>query len=681
MYKKLGAIFALFFLIATGVSVGQDSAQSSAATKTSAPDQAGAYYHFMLARRYEELAGLYNRSDLVDRAIAEYQKAMADDPDSLFLRNQLAALYWRVSRVGDAVREAQAILKIDPNNLDAHHLLGGIYLHDLGDTQHANLAQKSLKGAIEQYEAIVRLSPKDIDSMVILGRLYALDQQPAKAEEILKQALNTSPDSKSALTYLAKLYMDREEYPEAIASLKKIPAGQVDAETLSLLGQAYSQVQDYASATKVYREALDQEPESRQIHRAYAESLMRSGKIDEARKEFEEVLKLNPQDSATLLRLGQLDQAQGHFDAARQELERARGLEPDDPEITYQMALLEDAVGNQDKAIEILQGLLDHNRNPAGHYTQAEAGNRATVLERLGLIYRSQEKFDLAFKAFQEIMALGESQAPRGEGLMIETLRLDHQVDKAFEEATQAHAKYPHDRSITLLWASLLGERGQVDQGVAELQNLLKGSGDQAEVELSIAQIYSQAKRYPEAQATIEKLLAQDPPSGNREFSQFLLGSVYERQKKYDLAETEFKKILARDPLNAAAANYLGYILADRGIRLDESVKYIQQALRIEPNNGAYLDSLGWAYYKMNRYDLAQAPLEKAARLLSNDPTVLEHLGKLYMGLGMKKQAAEAWEHALKEWPNAVDSDFDAQQASKLGKQLEQLKKQLPRSP
>ena len=124
--------------------------------------------------------------------------------------------------------------------------------------------------------------------------------------------------------------------------------------------------------------------------------------------------------------------------------------------------------------------------------------------------------------------------------------------------------------------------------------------------------------------------------------------------------------MLNADPTSAQAANYLGYMLAERGIRLDESVKYIQKALQLEPNNGAYLDSLGWAYFKMNRYDLAEPPLEKAARLVANDPTIHEHLGHLYLQMGKRRQAQEQWERALKEWPHAVGSDFDAEQAGKL---------------
>jgi len=108
-------------------------------------------------------------------------------------------------------------------------------------------------------------------------------------------------------------------------------------------------------------------------------------------------------------------------------------------------------------------------------------------------------------------------------------------------------------------------------------------------------------------------------------------------------------------------------------------VEYIKKALALEPDNGAYLDSLGWAYFKMARYDLALDPLEKAAKLLGNDPTVLDHLGLLYLKLGKKQDAAQEWRRALKNWSSSPDADFDASAAAKLQKRLSQLERQLPK--
>ena len=650
--------------------------QAAAAAPAASPDHAMAYYHYMLARRYRELAGAQNRSEYLDRAISEYKQAMAADPDSLFLRVELAELYWRSGRVGDAISEAQAVLKENPNEVGAHRLLAQIYFRYLGDNQPEKTMKENLGKAIGEFEAVTRLDPSDTNSWLLLGKLYKVNNQADKAEDALKKALNADPESQGAIAQLAQLYVDQGESSQAIDLLNKIPEDERDSSVFGLLGYAYGQNHDNDRAIAAYKSALEQDSENEEIREAYAEALVNAGKMDDARVELTHILKADPENAAAYLHLGRVDREEGHFDDARKDLEHAKSLQSDNLEIAYEQVLVEDAAGNDDAAIQFAQEALKQMEKPNGRYTASEAGNRAVFLERLGAIYRTQEKYDQAIATFKQISTLGKSEEPRAEGLIVETLRLDHQPKKALEEAQAALVKYPDDRPLHLLEASMLGEQGQVDEAAQKLQALITGKpgDDDLEVYRALAQVYSQAKRFPEAEAAAQKALSASSKPDDQKYTYFLLGSIYEHEKKYDLAERQFKKVLDADPLNAAAANYLGYMLADRGIRLEESVKYIQKAVQLEPNNGAYLDSLGWAYLKMNRTDLAAPPLEKAAHLIQDDPTILDHLGQLYLQMGKRQQAEQAWERALKEWPTAVGSDFDADQAAKVKHQLEELK-------
>ena len=639
------------------------------------PDHARSYYHFMLARRYKELAGVYNRSDYIERAVSEYKEAIAADPDSHFLHIEMADLYAHTGRVADAIQEAQGVLKEDPDYPDAHRLLARIYYHMLDTSQAGRgVPKEDLDKAIEHLEALARVAPNDTDSLLLLGHLYRVADQPKKAEDVFRKVLQTDPNSSVGLANLAEICIQEGAFDQAIDALSKIPETDMNSQLMGMLGYSYSQTQQFSKAMETYEKALAQDPDNTNLRRYYAEALMSVGKSSAARDELQKILKSEPEDGPTYKRLAMLDRGEGRFDDARQELEKARSLSPDDPEIPFQQAQLESTVGNNDKAIEILKGLVKQSENPSGQYSVPEANNRALFLERLGMAYRDQQKFPQAMDTFKQILALGPTQGPRAEMLIVETLRLEHQPEKAMAEVEAAVKAYPKDQDLAILRATMLGEAGHVDEAVGQLQALLTHRPIDRNIYITIAQVNLQAKRFDAAEQAIQNALQLSPNPEDQEYALFVQASIFERQKKYDQAEENFKKVLSVNPLNSNASNYLGYMLADRGVRLEESVKYIQKALELEPDNGAYLDSLGWAYFKMGRYDLAESPLEKAASKIQNDPTIHEHLGHLYLRMGKTAMAEEEWQRALKEWPESASSDFDADQAKQLQKELDDLK-------
>ena len=118
--------------------------------------------------------------------------------------------------------------------------------------------------------------------------------------------------------------------------------------------------------------------------------------------------------------------------------------------------------------------------------------------------------------------------------------------------------------------------------------------------------------------------------------------------------------------------------MADRGENLDEALGMIKKAVDQEPANGAFLDSLGWAYFKLGKYDLAEDNLIKAAqRAMGADPTVQEHLGDLYQKTGRLKLAASHWERAVAEWNKTVAAEVDQDALAKVQKKLESAKVRL----
>jgi tetratricopeptide (TPR) repeat protein len=120
-------------------------------------------------------------------------------------------------------------------------------------------------------------------------------------------------------------------------------------------------------------------------------------------------------------------------------------------------------------------------------------------------------------------------------------------------------------------------------------------------------------------------------------------------------------------------------MLADKGIRLPEALKFIRQAVDIEPMNGAYLDSLGWVYFKLGQYELAEDNLRQAVQRDQTDPTVHEHLGDLYEKTGRIRLAAAQWQLSLAEFAKSSPADVDPGDVTKVQRKLESARVRLAR--
>ncbi len=129
----------------------------------------------------------------------------------------------------------------------------------------------------------------------------------------------------------------------------------------------------------------------------------------------------------------------------------------------------------------------------------------------------------------------------------------------------------------------------------------------------------------------------------------FQLGALYDETKNKEKSIASMKKAIELNPQNAPALNYLGYTWAEMGIQLDEAETLIQRALKIEPNDGFYIDSLGWVYYQKGDYVKAVEQLERAVEITVDDPTIIEHLGDAYEKAGKKDRAVASYRDALKK--------------------------------
>jgi Flp pilus assembly protein TadD len=165
----------------------------------------------------------------------------------------------------------------------------------------------------------------------------------------------------------------------------------------------------------------------------------------------------------------------------------------------------------------------------------------------------------------------------------------------------------------------------------------------------------------------MERVVALDPKNDEAHFQ---LGALYDENKVKDKSIASMKKAIELNPKNAPALNYLGYTWAEMGVHLDEAEDLIARALKIAPNDGFYIDSLGWVYYQKGDYPRAVEQLERAVELTVDDPTIIEHLGDAYEKVGRVDRAVVRYRESLK-------FSKEAEQTKRVREKIQRLEKKI----
>ena len=227
---------------------------------------------------------------------------------------------------------------------------------------------------------------------------------------------------------------------------------------------------------------------------------------------------------------------------------------------------------------------------------------------------------------------------------------------KQYDQANEIFARIPQDSPVRASADISIGHNYELmqrgDDAIAHLEKLMKERPDDVEVVMALGNVQRSRKKFAEAAETYTKainLIGQ--PERGHWILYFYRGTSYERSKQWDKAEPDLKKALelVPDGLPAGKAqvmNYLAYSWVDQNINIEEAFKMLTQAVELAPRDGMIIDSLGWAYYRMGRYEDAVRELEKAVELKPGDSTINDHLGDAYWKVGRKLEAKFQWDHA-----------------------------------
>ncbi len=673
------------FLLLGGTSVGARQAKSTPSTQAPAPaspaqdeiaTQGDAYFDFVMGHYYGQEYQISSHAEDANKAIDFLKKAFTLDPNSQQIGDELAEIYYQSQRIRDAVTEANSILAKDPDNLGARRLLARIYVRTLGDLSNTSGQKDTLAHAADQYREILRLDPTDSDAALWLARLYRLQNEQEKAETILRALLAREPANESGVEQLTQLLLDEGKSQEAITSLQGVLQRAPTPRLWELLGDAYNQIHDLPNAEQAYRKASEAQPDDINHRKELAQTLLSEEKYLEALEQYQRLSQMDEDDPDAYLRLAEIYRQLKQLDKAEQNVLLAKQRAPNSLEVTYYEASIYEDEGRLDDSIRVLSDAVTAVKTES-EFTPSRRRTLAILYQQLGQLYRETSNYTAAVNTFEEMLRLGSEEDRRARVMIIDTYRDARDMPKALAAAHKAVDAYPKERSILVAQALLFGENAQADQAVTKLRALLDGSPADFEIQLDIAQVYEESKRWSDAEQAIHAAEKIQPDSSGKEMTGFLLGAIFERQKKFDQAETEFRKVLEANPRSSSTLNYYGYMLADRGIRLDEATDLIKRALVEDPSSAAFQDSLGWAYFKQNKLDDAEALLRQAVIREGHDPTILSHLGDVYAKMGKDNLAEAQWQKSLNEWHRALPADFEAAKMADVEQKISALKRRL----
>lgn len=605
-------------------------------TRKAADPLAEAYYQFVLGRRLEEDGD-------IDGAIAAYTRAMKLDAASAELPAELAELYARQSRVREAIESAEAAITISPGHSAAHMILGSIY---------ANLAERDERGAgaapagtsfrqqaVDHLERALQEARPDIAAGVrlTLARLYMQDGTMDRAIGVLRQLLADEPWLPQGVAMLAQAYTDAGRGPEAIALLKDAVA--VEPSFYNVLAEAFEKDRQWAEAAEAYAQASSQSPGDTDLRARWASALLNipgGAAARQARDLMLDVTKANPTAGWPLYLLARAQRTLGELDASEVSARRLMAVSPGSTSGAHALAQVLEARRDWAALIEALE--------PLAHGTpKGRESDTALVLTHLGFAYLELGRYEDGIGAFERATTLDPADGSL-KAYLAQALVSAKAYDRALALVRSARVRDPADARLARLEADALRGLGRFEEGAAVLKALADAAPRDAAATQTLAEYYGAAHRYADAAALLKSAQSRFPGDLSVLFQ---YGAMLDRQAQHADAERVFRQIVAADPEHAPALNYLGYTLVERGNRLDEAVTLIKRAVAIDPYNGAYLDSLGWAFVKLNQLDLAEPNLRRAAEQLPRDSVVQDHWGDFLAKKERYPEAVEAWRRSL----------------------------------
>ncbi|MEO6809971.1 MAG: tetratricopeptide repeat protein [Isosphaeraceae bacterium] len=634
-------------------------------------------------RDYATARALEDRRRFSD-SIELLEQALQKEPDSVAILRRLSRLNRAKGNTDRAVEYSRRVIEADPGDTETLAFLFSYYL------------QKSdavgAEGLLKAVLANPKLEPSSASFLLAsrqLAELYERLQEPAKAADALAKMIkaldakvvNRLSPSELALvlgddparTYLAfgELFVQAKRYDLAITSFERGLASEPDHPVLPrLLAQTLLKAGRSADALTTLEPFLKGQPSGSEPYELLAEILIALKRGDEVIPRLEAAAAADPQNLSLQYALADRYRTAGRNDKAEAIYKAVTAQQPDPKGLgALAASLLKEK--KTDKLIELLgNAVIQHGGFDAVHPQIESIVNDPTYADQVlaaGLTLQeavppklsdsarkvlyyiaTQTKNAKKLIALRRLALASEPSLSNYRELLEDLLRNEH-YEEAASTLEEMLDKFPGEKGglnlIILAQSRMMA--GQFEPALAAAKDALKLDPADAQALSTIGSILVKMGRNDDAIAHFQDMLQRFPENDEMILKAHAgLSILYVSMEQFEKGEAELEALLAKYPDDPTVNNDLGYLYADRGQNLEQAEAMVRKAIEAEPENQAFLDSLGWVLFKRGKLREAVEPLEKAAQGPQADSTIHDHLGDVYFQLKEHAKARSEWEKA-----------------------------------
>lgn len=501
----------------------------------------------------------------------------------------------------------------------------------------AELAQNSDQ-ALKEYQAALKADPTALSVKARLATLhFSLGDMP-NALRYAEEVADGKADDARMLTHMAGIIAQAGKGDKALSVLDRAIALEPEAgEAYFTKGLLLLNLKRPTEAEEAMRSGIARSPDNAVGHYHLGRILLERAKVDEAMASFERAITANSSFEPAYLALASMHEARHEKDKAIAVLKKyLQNVNPRNREIRHQLVRIYVEAKDYQGAKKELEDLI------------ADDPSDLDAQLRMALIHGEQKEYPQAIERLNAILKVRPAELKVRDYLgyiyeeskdtqkALETYAFNVQLEPTFFEG------HVH---LGVLYYRLK----KFPEATEHLGRAIALNPKQPESYIVQGLAYLQLEQYDKSAEVFLDGIRNNPKNADLHFN---LGTAYDKLNRFDDVVQAMETAIKLDPHHADALNYLGYSYADRGIRIDQAISLTKQAVALKPDNGYYVDSLGWAFFKSGQLTEALVELKRAATLVGDDPVIYEHLGDIYAKQQRLSDAREAWLHALELDPS-----------------------------